>query len=231
VLNDTRVLPARIIGRKPTGGRVELLLERATAPRQAFMQARASHALKAGGTIELPATRARVEGRRGQLFDLAFDCDVAALLETHGEVPLPPYIEREADSDDRERYQTVFARSAGAVAAPTAGLHFDREMLLGLDALGVAHAFLTLHVGAGTFAPVRTERIEDHELHAERLRVPLGSASWSAAARAAAAWSRSGRRACARSRRRPTTARSRRSTARAVYSSTRDFASEWWTRS
>ncbi|HZF30528.1 MAG TPA: tRNA preQ1(34) S-adenosylmethionine ribosyltransferase-isomerase QueA [Gammaproteobacteria bacterium] len=174
VLNDTRVLPARLIGRKSTGGRAELLLERVTAPRRALMQIRASHALKAGGTIELPGgARARVEGRRGQLFDLAFDCDVAALLEAHGEVPLPPYIERAADTDDRERYQTVFARSAGAVAAPTAGLHFDRAMLLRLDALGVAHAFLTLHVGAGTFAPVRTERIEDHELHAERLRVPL----------------------------------------------------------
>ncbi|HEX5047849.1 MAG TPA: tRNA preQ1(34) S-adenosylmethionine ribosyltransferase-isomerase QueA [Gammaproteobacteria bacterium] len=173
VLNDTRVLPARLIGRKPTGGRVELLLERITAPNRALMQLRASHALRAGSTIDLPGgAHARVDGRQGQLFELTFDCDVAALLEAHGEVPLPPYIEREADPLDRERYQTVFARAAGAVAAPTAGLHFDREMLVRLDALGVERAFLTLHVGAGTFAPVRTERIEDHELHAERLRVP-----------------------------------------------------------
>jgi S-adenosylmethionine:tRNA ribosyltransferase-isomerase len=173
VLNDTRVLPARLIGRKLTGGRVELLLERVTAPRRALMQVRASHAPQAGATIELPGgAHARVEGRRGQLFDLAFDCDVAGLLDARGEVPLPPYIEREADAHDRERYQTVFARNAGAVAAPTAGLHFDREMLVRLDALGVAHTFLTLHVGAGTFAPVRTERVEDHDLHAERLRVP-----------------------------------------------------------
>jgi S-adenosylmethionine:tRNA ribosyltransferase-isomerase len=173
VLNDTRVLPARIIGRKPTGGRVELLLERVLAPRHALMQLRASKATQPGSIIELPGgAQARVEGRRGQLFELAFDSDVVALLEAHGEVPLPPYIERAADQHDRERYQTVFARTAGAVAAPTAGLHFDRAMLAGLAALGVEHAFLTLHVGAGTFAPVRTERIEDHELHAERLRVP-----------------------------------------------------------
>jgi S-adenosylmethionine:tRNA ribosyltransferase-isomerase len=173
VLNDTRVLPARLIGRKPTGGRVELLLERITSPRRALMQMRASHAPQAGAAIELPGgAQARVEGRRGQLFELAFDRDVTALLEAHGEVPLPPYIERTAGAEDRERYQTVFARSAGAVAAPTAGLHFDREMLTTLDGAGVAHAFLTLHVGAGTFAPVRTDRIEDHELHAERLSVP-----------------------------------------------------------
>jgi S-adenosylmethionine:tRNA ribosyltransferase-isomerase len=173
VLNDTRVLPARLIGRKPSGGRVELLLERVTGPRRALMQVRASHAPKAGAAIELSGgAHARVEGRRAQLFELAFDCDVTALLEAHGEVPLPPYIERAADADDRERYQTVFAQNAGAVAAPTAGLHFDREMLASLDAAGVAHAFLTLHVGAGTFAPVRTDRIEDHQLHAERLRVP-----------------------------------------------------------
>ena len=173
VLNDTRVLPARLLGRKPTGGLVELLLERVTAPRRALMQVRASHAPRAGATIELPGgARARVEGRQGRLFDVTFDRDTAALLEAHGEVPLPPYIERAADAHDRERYQTVFARSAGAVAAPTAGLHFDRGLLQALDARGIGHAFLTLHVGAGTFAPVRTERVEEHEIHAERVRVP-----------------------------------------------------------
>jgi S-adenosylmethionine:tRNA ribosyltransferase-isomerase len=105
------------------------------------------------------------------LFDLELDCDVKALLDAHGEVPLPPYIGRTADEGDRERYQTVFAREPGAVAAPTAGLHFDEPLLAALAARGVERAFLTLHVGAGTFAPVRTERIEDHELHAERLQV------------------------------------------------------------
>jgi S-adenosylmethionine:tRNA ribosyltransferase-isomerase len=152
---------------------VELLLERVLAPNRALMQLRASHALRAGATIDLPGgAHARVDGRQGQLFELTFDCGVTALLESHGEVPLPPYIERAADLLDRERYQTVFARNAGAVAAPTAGLHFDGDMLASLDGLGVERAFLTLHVGAGTFAPVRTQRIEDHELHAERLRVP-----------------------------------------------------------
>lgn len=173
VMNDTRVLPARVFGRKPTGGRVEILLERITAPRRALVQLRASHAPQPGGEIELPdGVRARVAGRVGALFELELDADVAEVLEAHGEVPLPPYIERAADAADRERYQTVFARAPGAVAAPTAGLHFDDALLAALEARGVERAFLTLHVGAGTFAPVRTERIEDHELHAERLRVP-----------------------------------------------------------
>ena len=172
VFNDTRVLPARLIGRKPTGGRVELFLERLLAPRRALMQLRASHVPQPGGVIELPGgARARVLGRADRLFELEFDVDAVALLEAHGQVPLPPYIARPADETDRERYQTVFARAPGAVAAPTAGLHFDRAVLARLDARGVERAFLTLHVGAGTFAPVRTERVEDHELHAEWLAV------------------------------------------------------------
>ncbi len=172
VLNDTRVLPARLLARKPSGGRVELLLERALGPRRALMQLKASHKPPADSELELPdGARARVIGRHGSMFELDFDRDLIPLLEAHGQIPLPPYIARAAEAADRERYQTVFARAPGAVAAPTAGLHFDRPMLEGLAARGVERAFLTLHVGAGTFAPVRTERIEDHELHAEWLEV------------------------------------------------------------
>ncbi|HVY66535.1 MAG TPA: tRNA preQ1(34) S-adenosylmethionine ribosyltransferase-isomerase QueA [Gammaproteobacteria bacterium] len=172
VFNDTRVLPARVMARKPSGGRVELLLERLLGPRRALVQLKASHKPKAGSELELPgAARARVLGRDGALFELELDRDLVPFLEAHGQVPLPPYIERAAGDADRERYQTVFARAPGAVAAPTAGLHFDAATLAKLETLGVERAFLTLHVGAGTFAPVRTDRVEDHELHAEWLEV------------------------------------------------------------
>jgi S-adenosylmethionine:tRNA ribosyltransferase-isomerase len=172
VLNDTRVLPARVIGRKPTGGRVECLLERLLTPRSALVHLRASHTPLPGAQIELPdGARARVVARAGELFELALDRDVVPYLEAHGQTPLPPYIARAADAADRERYQTVFARAPGAVAAPTAGLHFDEAMLEALARRGIERAFVTLHVGAGTFAPVRAERIEDHELHAEWLEV------------------------------------------------------------
>jgi S-adenosylmethionine:tRNA ribosyltransferase-isomerase len=175
VLNDTRVLPARVIGRKPTGGRVELLLERVIAPREALMQVGARRRLPVGAAIELPGSaRAEVKGRAGPFYRIAFDRDVVPWLDTHGQVPLPPYIAREPDRADRERYQTVFAESPGAVAAPTAGLHFDRPLLETLRANGVEQAFVTLHVGAGTFAPVRAEHVEDHQLHAERLEVSAG---------------------------------------------------------
>ncbi len=173
VCNDTRVLPARLAGSKATGGRVEVMLERVLGTRRVLAQLRASHLPKPGTDVELPGgARARVVRRNGALFELELDRDAAPLLEAHGETPLPPYIDREPDAADRERYQTVFARAPGAVAAPTAGLHFDGELLAALDARGIERAFLTLHVGAGTFAPVRTERVEDHELHAEWLRVP-----------------------------------------------------------
>jgi S-adenosylmethionine:tRNA ribosyltransferase-isomerase len=173
VLNDTRVLPARVMGRKPTGGRVECLLERLLGPRRALVHLRASHRPQPGSAIELPGgARAEVVAHVGELFELALDRDVVPFLEEHGQTPLPPYIARSPDATDRERYQTVFARAPGAVAAPTAGLHFDRELLEVLAARGVERAFLTLHVGAGTFAPVRSQRIEEHELHAEWLEVP-----------------------------------------------------------
>ncbi len=172
VCNDTRVVPARLVGRKASGGRVELLLERALGPRRALVQLRASHAPQPGGALELPGGAVgTVIGRAGALFEVELDRDVDPYLEAHGEVPLPPYIDRAPEAADRERYQTVFARAPGAVAAPTAGLHFDAALLAALEARGVERAFVTLHVGAGTFAPVRHERIEEHELHAERLEV------------------------------------------------------------
>jgi len=175
VLNDTRVLPARLSGtRTPSGGRVELLLERVLSPRRVLAQLRASHMPKVGGELELTGgARARVDKRDESFVELSLDRDAAAFWREHGEVPLPPYIERAPETSDRERYQTVFARAPGAVAAPTAGLHFDTALLAALEARGVERAFLTLHVGAGTFAPVRAERVEDHELHAEWLSVSV----------------------------------------------------------
>lgn len=172
VFNDTRVLPARVIGRKPTGGRVELLLERLLGPRSALVHLQASKKPAPGSHVELPGgARARVGGRRAELTEIELDRNVVAFFEAHGQTPLPPYIARMPDEADRERYQTVFARAPGAVAAPTAGLHFDSALLDLLAARGVDRTFVTLHVGAGTFAPVRTERVEDHELHAEWLEV------------------------------------------------------------
>ena len=185
VMNDTAVVPARLHGKKPTGGRVELMLERSTGPRRALMYARASHGPRIGERILLPGgATATVEARRGELFELAFDRDLEPLLREHGDVPLPPYIARAPLPEDVERYQTVFARAPGAVAAPTAGLHFDQALLAELRERGVETAFVTLHVGAGTFAPVRTERVEEHVLHAERIEVSAEVCAAIAACRA-----------------------------------------------
>ena len=174
VLNDTRVLPARIFGTKPTGGQVEILLERIVGARRLRAQIRASHSPKPGSEIALDGgARATVLGRTDALFDLELDRDAVPFFAAHGRVPLPPYIEREPSPSDVTRYQTVFARVPGAVAAPTAGLHFDEPIFAALRARGVEHAFLTLHVGAGTFAPLRSARIEEHRLHAESLHVPV----------------------------------------------------------
>ena len=173
VMNDTRVIPARLRGRKRTGGRVEVLLERLIGRRRATAQLRASKSPRPGAQLELPGgVTAHVEGRTGALFELSFDTDVQPFLEVHGEVPLPPYIDRPPAPPDAQRYQTVYAREAGAVAAPTAGRHFDRSLLETLRHEDIEAAFLTLHVGAGTFAPVRAQRIEDHQLHGEWIRVP-----------------------------------------------------------
>jgi S-adenosylmethionine:tRNA ribosyltransferase-isomerase len=172
VLNDTRVLPARLAGRKSSGGRVELLLERALDACDGRFQLRASRSPKVGAEIDVDGgATATVIARHGDLFDLRLDRPWLAYLDTHGSVPLPPYIDRAPDRADVDRYQTVFASEPGAVAAPTAGLHFDQAMLDAICERGVETGTLTLHVGAGTFSPVRTENIDEHRLHAERVEV------------------------------------------------------------
>ena len=172
VLNDTRVLRARLTGRKQSGGSVEVLVERVLANNEILAQVRASKSPKTGTTIELAGNcEAVVIGRERNMFRLAMPVSVPAYLERHGDVPLPPYLNRDSTAADSERYQTVYAREPGAVAAPTAGLHFDRRMLDELSQQGVRHAFLTLHVGAGTFQPLREEQIDANKLHAEWLRI------------------------------------------------------------
>src|ERR1700722_2067499 len=173
VFNDTRVIPARIFGVKESGGRVEILLERALSANTALVHLRASKGLGPDAVVKLPAgAQARMLGRQGDLFHLQFSCEVVPFFEANGEMPLPPYIGRRAESADRERYQTVYARHLGAVAAPTAGLHFDADIFAALEARRICHAFVTLHVGAGTFQPVRVDDIERHEMHEEYLAVP-----------------------------------------------------------
>lgn len=170
VFNDTRVIPARLRGRKSSGGRVEVLVERLLDEHRAWVQVRASKPPKPDDVLAMDAGFAvTVLGRRDDLFEIRAETEqpLLALLEQYGQTPLPPYIARSPTATDRERYQTVYAREPGAVAAPTAGLHFDQTLLDRLDASGVAQAFVTLHVGAGTFKPVRAERLADHRMHAE----------------------------------------------------------------
>jgi S-adenosylmethionine:tRNA ribosyltransferase-isomerase len=174
VFNDTRVIPARLYGRKASGGRIELLVERLLDERRALVHLRASKAPKPGGLLLLDAGfTATVLARRDDLFEIRAESDepLLALLERHGQPPLPPYITRQPAPEDRERYQTIYARRPGAVAAPTAGLHFDQALLDRIAATGVERAFITLHVGAGTFQPPRVERIAEHVMHAERIEV------------------------------------------------------------
>jgi S-adenosylmethionine:tRNA ribosyltransferase-isomerase len=184
VLNDTRVLPARLKGRKPSGGACELLLERMLDGRRFLAQARSSKGIRPGTRIELPASAVAIAvARDGDLVEFELDREPQRYFEAEGSVPLPPYLGREAEPADRERYQTVYAASPGAVAAPTAGLHFERETLAQLEGQGVAIARLTLHVGAGTFMPMRTDEIDAHRMHAERIRVPAEAVDAVAAAR------------------------------------------------
>jgi S-adenosylmethionine:tRNA ribosyltransferase-isomerase len=172
IFNDTRVIPARAFGVKDSGGRVELLLERALSANTALAHVRASKGLKDGAIVRLAAgASARMLAREDELFVLEFSCNVLEFFQAHGEIPLPPYIDRSSEDADRERYQTVYARTLGAIAAPTAGLHFDESIFAALRARQVAHAFVTLHVGAGTFAPVRAADIAAHRMHAEYLEV------------------------------------------------------------
>jgi len=191
VLNDSRVLPARLVGRKETGGRVEILLVeplgKARGPRWRAM-GQASKPMRPGSRLDLGGLGAEVERVEGEGFlEVRFDREGGALeeaLERVGRVPLPPYIRREPTAADRARYQTVVAREAGSVAAPTAGLHFTEGLLGRLAARGVERATVTLHVGPGTFLPVRAARLEDHRMHAERYDVPPETARAVSAARA-----------------------------------------------
>jgi S-adenosylmethionine:tRNA ribosyltransferase-isomerase len=191
VFNDTRVIKARFFGSKESGGRVEVLLERIVDDRHAVAQVRASKAPKAGTMLRLAdAFTVVVTGRAGaagEFFTLELvDRDsLWDLAESYGRLPLPPYIAHPADAADEARYQTVYAREPGAVAAPTAGLHFDEALLATLRAQGVNTAFLTLHVGAGTYQPVRVDKVADHKMHSERFMIPQDTADAIAATRAA----------------------------------------------
>ncbi|WP_301585218.1 tRNA preQ1(34) S-adenosylmethionine ribosyltransferase-isomerase QueA [Halomonas alkaliantarctica] len=174
VFNDTRVIPARLHGHKASGGKVEMLLERPLDSHRGLAHIRSSKSPKPGTELIFEGDiHAIVEGRRDALFELRFlgDTPMIALLEKHGHMPLPPYITREDELSDRERYQTVYARRDGAVAAPTAGLHFDQPLLDALAEKGVNSAFVTLHVGAGTFQPVRVDNILEHHMHSEWIEV------------------------------------------------------------
>ncbi|MDP4029133.1 MAG: tRNA preQ1(34) S-adenosylmethionine ribosyltransferase-isomerase QueA [Gallionella sp.] len=205
VLNDTRVIKARLFGSKDSGGRIEVLVERVLNEHEVLAQVRASKSPKAGGLLLLAAAgslrssgeptgvplagadtlEVEVLGREGEFFHLHFHREepVLELLERYGSLPLPPYITHAADIEDEQRYQTVFARAAGAVAAPTAGLHFDEAMLQALRDKGVQIAYVTLHVGAGTFQPVRAEYIREHAMHSECYEIPQATVEAIAQAR------------------------------------------------
>jgi S-adenosylmethionine:tRNA ribosyltransferase-isomerase len=168
VFNDTRVLKARFFGVKETGGRVEVMVERVIDARNVHAQIRASKSPVPGMKIRLADAFDVIVGQRaGEFYELQFPGDVFELIEAHGRLPLPPYIEHDADAFDETRYQTVYAKTPGAVAAPTAGLHFDEALLEKLKAKGVQFAYVTLHVGAGTFQPVRNENLAEHNMHSE----------------------------------------------------------------
>jgi S-adenosylmethionine:tRNA ribosyltransferase-isomerase len=174
VFNNTRVLKARFFGAKDSGGKVEVLVERVLDTRHVLAQVRASKSPKAGSVIRLAdAFDVTVGERAGEFYTLEFPSDVFDLIEAHGRLPLPPYIEHTADEFDEKRYQTVYAKEPGAVAAPTAGLHFDQPLLDRLRDKGVQFAYVTLHVGAGTFQPVRTENLVEHKMHSEWYTIPL----------------------------------------------------------
>jgi S-adenosylmethionine:tRNA ribosyltransferase-isomerase len=172
VLNDTKVIRARLHGIKETGGRIEVLVERILDDNRVLASIRASKSPKSGSKLFFADDCAEVLGREGEFYLLRFSIAVQDMLDEHGKLPLPPYIAHQADEFDEERYQTVYAKHPGAVAAPTAGLHFDEAMLGKLKEKGVGIAHVTLHVGAGTFQPVRVENILDHKMHSEHYLVP-----------------------------------------------------------
>ena len=175
IFNDTRVIKARLFGKKTTGGAVEVLIERVLDDQHAWALIRASRSPKIGSIMTVSnQIDVEVIGREDDLFHLKFlsEIPVLTLLDQYGSLPLPPYITHDADSTDETRYQTVYAKHAGAVAAPTAGLHFDEALLAQLKAKGVNVAYITLHVGAGTFQPVKVDNIADHKMHSERYHIP-----------------------------------------------------------
>jgi S-adenosylmethionine:tRNA ribosyltransferase-isomerase len=177
VFNDTQVVKARLFGEKPTGGRLELLVERVVGPREVVAHMKVSKKPQPGTVLRMAGGfTATLEGRwpdeDGALFRFTFSDDPHALMERHGHVPLPPYIEHADTQEDVQRYQTIFAKNPGAVAAPTAALHFDEAVLAALEARGVESASVTLHVGAGTFQPVKTENIAEHRMHSEWYSIP-----------------------------------------------------------
>jgi S-adenosylmethionine:tRNA ribosyltransferase-isomerase len=185
VMNDSRVLHARLLGRKASGGQVEILVERLLDHSVVLAQVRASKSPQPGSRLWLEdALDVEVLGREGEFYRLRFSGDAAELIETYGRLPLPPYIERAAGMPDEERYQTVYARDKGSVAAPTAGLHFDEAVLAQLRDMGVGTAYITLHVGAGTFQPVRVSNLAEHRMHTERYMLPQATADAIAATRA-----------------------------------------------
>jgi S-adenosylmethionine:tRNA ribosyltransferase-isomerase len=177
VFNDTKVIPARLHGKKETGGNVELLIERITGDKQAWVQIRASKVPKTGSIVRIhnragETFPVEVIGCDGRFYEVRFPENIFSLLEHFGELPLPPYIEHQPNQEDANRYQTVLAKNPGAVAAPTAGLHFDQLILNQLQELGVKQASVTLHVGAGTFTPVREEDLSKHQMHYEWFSIP-----------------------------------------------------------
>ena len=172
VMNNTRVIRARLFGQKETGGKVEILIERVLDDQHVLAQIKASKSPKAGTKIQFDQDfSATVTGRQDDLFEVKFESSVWDMMETIGHIPLPPYITREDSEFDIERYQTVFAEKEGAVAAPTAGLHFDQDLLDQLAEKGIQFAQVTLHVGAGTFQPMRVDSLEDHKMHSEIIEV------------------------------------------------------------
>jgi S-adenosylmethionine:tRNA ribosyltransferase-isomerase len=185
VLNDTRVVPARLIGAKPSGGRVEILLERALEGAEATAQLSASKPIREGLEIHTAGGVVTVLARDAGHWHIRLPAPALEFFQRFGCVPLPPYIHRGAQEEDRERYQSIFAREAGAVAAPTASLHFDATLTAALSAHQVAQAFVTLHVGAGTFQPIRVEDVASHLMHAERVQVPEATCAAIARARRA----------------------------------------------
>ena len=177
VFNDTKVIPARLHGKKETGGNVELLIERISGEKQAWVQIRASKVPKIGSSVHIhnqsgETFSVEIIGYDGRFYEVRFPDNVFSLLERFGKLPLPPYIEHQPDGEDAQRYQTVVAKNPGAVAAPTAGLHFDEVILQNLKDVGVNQATVTLHVGAGTFTPVREEDLSKHQMHYEWFSIP-----------------------------------------------------------